>query len=164
MLVPRCYNHPVSSICPVLVRRTMAVALVLAGAAAGPRLPAAAQNSLLGPGKYEGTVEVSIAGEAQPPQKDEQCFTRADLDGLECWLATSFGDSCSVTDHQAAGRRATFAITCMEDAGRATTTRAELTTDHDAFAAVMHRTEDVGGEQLESTYSITARRVGDCSK
>lgn len=148
----------------MLVRRTIAVALLLAApAAAGLTPPAAAQKSLLGPGKYEGTVEISFAGESQPPEKDEQCFTRADLDGLEGWLATSFGDSCSVADHKAAGRRATFAITCTEDAGRATT-RAELTTDHDAFAAVMHRTEDAGGEQLESTYSITARRVGGCSK
>ena len=124
-------------------------------------LPGFAQTSLLGPGKYEATLDVTIAGETQPPVTEHQCFTRADLDGLESWLAGHLGDGCAISDRKADGGRVTFSVTCAEDAGRAAT-RSEITTDRDAFVASLHRTEDVGGEQLESIYTITARRVGDC--
>lgn len=120
------------------------------------------QAPTLSPGKYEATLQVSIDGESEPPEKDDQCLSKSDIDGLDQWLARAHGADCDATDRKVAGGTITFVVRCADD-GEQTSTRGELVTRQDAFDAVLRRTDDTGALKMESTFSIAARRTGDCT-
>jgi len=140
----------------IVIGATVALALAAAAAAS----PAARQNGDLRTGKYEALLKSTIMGEPEPPQKDEQCLTAQDLQRLDLWLSKTQGDTCTVSDRKATAGKITFNITCKED-GAPVTTRAELTTARDSFAATLRTTRDAGGP-VESVVTMTARRIGDC--
>jgi len=133
----------------------VAAALIATGPAVGEA------TSSLGAGMYETVLTVTIAGERQPPETDQQCFTKTDLEQLEAWLATNLGEGCSVTNLKPSAPMTTFDIACA-GGGEQVSTRAELTAGSDNFAAVITTTEDIGGEMLESVFAIAAWRVADC--
>jgi hypothetical protein len=131
--------------------------------AAAMAIGVTAQAPTLTPGKYEGTLQVSIDGESEPPEKDDQCLSKSDIDGLEQWLARAHGADCNASDRKVADGKITFVVRCADD-GEQTSTRGELVVRQDAFDAVLRRTDDTGAIKMESTFSIAARRVGECPK
>lgn len=141
-------------------RLLVPAAALLAGAAM--TIGAAAQAPTLTPGKYEGTLQVSIDGESEPPEKDDQCLSKSDIDGLEQWLARAHGTDCNASDRRVADGKISFLVRCADD-GEQTSTRGELVIRQDAFDAVLRRTDDTGAIRMESTFSIAARRTGDCA-
>lgn len=146
-----------------MTHRTAARPIVVFALAAMPTIAISQSQATLTPGKYEGTFQVTLMGEAEPPEKDEQCFTREDLGGLDRWLATTWGKDCTAADRKSVGSKVTFSINCPADAGL-TTVRAELTIARDAFSAVLRHSADAAGAPIEGTMEIKARRVGECAK
>ena len=136
------------------------VAALLAGAMT---IGAMAQAPALTPGKYEATLQVSIDGESEPPEQDEQCLSKSDIDGLDKWLARAHGDDCDASDRKVDGGRISFVVRCADD-GEQSSTRGEVVIGQDSFDAVLRRTDDTGALKMESTFSIAARRTGDCTR
>jgi Protein of unknown function (DUF3617) len=145
------------------------MAMRLHAAAAALFAAAAMTNGVTGqaptltPGKYGATLQVSIDGESEPPEKDEQCLSKSDIDGLDQWLAKAHGADCDASDRKVDGGTLRFIVRCADD-GEQTSTRGELVIRQDAFDAVLRRTDDTGAIKMESTFSIAARRTGDCTR
>lgn len=147
-----------------MTSRTAARRIAVIALAALPTAIVVAQSQPpLTPGKYEGTFQVTLMGETEPPEKDEQCFSRDDLAGLDRWLAQTWGKDCTAADRKSVGSKVTFAINCPADAG-STTVRAELTIARDAFSAVLRHSDNAAGARVEGTMEIKARRVGECAR
>lgn len=140
-------------------RASAAALLALVATTSGP----GAQSPGLAPGRYEATLQVTIDGESEPPEKDDQCLSKSDIDGLDQWLARAHGADCDASDRKVAGGTISFVVRCADD-GEQTSTRGELVTRQDAFEAVLRRTDDTGALKMESTFAIAARRTGDCTK
>jgi len=142
--------------------RLMTAATVLAlGVMTTMTFSGATQTAELHPGRYDASMQITIMGEAEPPEKDEQCLTADDVKRLDRWLAATQGDTCTVSDRKVDAGTVTFSIICKED-GSVLTTRAELTTARDSFKAILKTTEDAG-VPVQSVITITAKRIGDCA-
>ncbi len=65
------------------------------------------------------SLQISMRGEQDPPDADEQCFTKDDVEHLEQWLASSpIGERCSASDRKVVDGTVRFVVTCPDDAGK----------------------------------------------
>jgi hypothetical protein len=116
----------------------------------------------LRPGQYEATLQVSIMGELEPPEQDEQCFTADDVERFDGWIALHLGETCSIADRTESDGRVTFTIPCADDVVPVTR-RAELTTTSDSFVVVL-KTMHEPGDEVDSVLTMRGKRIGECAR
>jgi Protein of unknown function (DUF3617) len=145
--------------------------LVLLGAVS-LSLPTLGQAPSLRPGRYEVTSELSLPGRpTMPPRKDVNCLSAKDLADLSTALVKEkASETCKVTRQQATASGWTFTRVCTAGhGGTEVTYSGEVSiTSAESYHAVIHMKGSAGAATNPlfqgSTVTITATRVGECSR
>lgn len=120
------------------------------------------QAPSLSPGTYKGTVQMTLGDEASPAEQVGECFSRADLDRLDVWLARFSGENCAIHNRAASAGRVTFDVVCPDQPG-GVRTRGELTLGDNRFEALLRTTSD-SLDEADFTVVAAVSRAGDCTK
>ena len=149
----------------------MRTALVFGFVGVVASLSALAQTPNLRPGRYETTSEISMPGSPakMPPRKDEACITAEDVKDLSRTLAkNSPMQKCTVSNSKVTGTALVFTKECANADGLKMQYTGDVTFTSDAYHAVVHMRDSSGratNPMLKgSTITVTAKRIGDCTK
>jgi hypothetical protein len=151
-------------------RRYFVSAIFLAGAG---MTVLAADAPRLRPGQYERTIAATIPGRpAAPPRKTTQCITADDVKNFSKAMNTrSDQQGCAINDYKQSATDVSYTQTCaVPDGSRLTSTVIITFPTEETFRAVVE-TSSTGGTLSDkypmlqhSTITMTAKRIGDCSK
>jgi Protein of unknown function (DUF3617) len=138
-----------------LIKLKFAVAGLLLGST---WIPAAyAQN--LKPGQYEYTTKTEVFG-ITIPVNFKQCVTQQDVDSSNAYVNRQGVEGCTPPEVKRKGAEITIKYSCtkpkMTGEGKGTVT-------DDTFTMDMKVTQHEMGDNVMKT-SLTAKRLGDCSK
>lgn len=121
--------------------------------------PLVASN--LNPGKWQISVEMTMAGIKMPPAHVTQCITRQQAESADGALPHNLGagkdDDCRLTDLKAEGDTVTFKLTCAK---KQMTAEGTFHYAGDAYDGAMHINMPSG----ELTQKFAGQRVGDCDR
>jgi Protein of unknown function (DUF3617) len=134
-----------------------AVAIIVLGSL----VVAFGQTVNLHPGKYEITMDMSVAGMTKiTPPKSEVCITSEDVKNIASGKKLSgpeqLGLNCKTSNFTVNGNSATFSMTC--DTG---TFAAETKFDGDSYVQTLSG-KDKDGHAISGT--AKAKRIGECTK
>jgi hypothetical protein len=133
-----------------------AAALLLATALAS--LPAMSQE--MRPGKYKTVTKMDMGGRAMPPQQDEDCVTKADIDEGLARMGHDKEATCKPSDIKRGPGTASYKVTCAED-GVKTTGEADIRMTPDSFDFNMTmKTPQMGPVKA----NVRGTRMGECRK
>jgi len=115
------------------------------------------------PGLWELSMSANVSGKVETAPATRECVTQADIDDGTRVLPRPDG-SCKLANVQRSPERATYEITCTQPA-MTTNGRIEISFAGDRYEgkASMNVTE-AGAKEVPLLMTITARRVGDCTK
>jgi hypothetical protein len=154
--------------------RLRLIALTIAvGVAASVGVPALAQSVTLRPGQYEGTSQLELpAGSPvkMPPVKALVCFTAEDVKNLSNKMSkNNANQDCKVIEQAATANGLKFTAECTVAKGAPVRMAYDVTfTSSESYRGVVQMTRAPsggGGPQVPgSTFNVTAKRIGDCTK
>jgi hypothetical protein len=120
----------------------------------------------LSPGMWEITVETRAAAKpdfAPEPVTLRQCLTAADVRDpgkLLGGVANPGASGCEYTDKSYAGNSFRFSMQCA--GGFGVQSRGEVTFSSNAMNGTISALANLGGEKIEFSNKVSARRAGDC--
>ena len=146
--------------------------VVAFGIAATVAPPLRAQAPVVRPGQYEVTTELTMKGRGNlPPRKRLDCVTAEDTKDFSKKLNTMPNQGqCAVSDYKQSSNAVSYTQTCTASDGSRVTATAKMTfPTNESFHAVIDmsgtgRASAVSPLFQGSTTTITAKRVGDCTK
>lgn len=131
-----------------------------------------AQVTKLKPGQYELVSEIALPGRSTPlpGRKDTHCYSAKDIEDLAKALSgESKSQTCKVLSTKTTGTVLGYTTECTHPDGTVVNSSIELEiTSAESFHAVV-RMKDTSGRSasplfLNSTITMTGKRIGDCSK
>jgi hypothetical protein len=135
--------------------------------------PLFAELPRLRPGKYEVQTQLAMPGRASaPPRAKEQCIGPEDLKDLSRKLSTMpQKPNCAVSDYKQSAGAVRFTQICnVPDASFISKVNLTFPSD-ESFRGVVELSSTWGPDAPEvppmyrgSTITITAKRIGDCTK
>jgi len=131
-----------------------------------------AQSPTLKPGQYEVVSEISIAGRqgGLPPRKDLHCYTAQDVQDLANLVAKrDVKQNCKTLNSKVTGSTLTFTTECTNADGSRLTSSGEVNfPSPESYRAVVNMKQSSGRSANPilngSNITITAKRIGDCTK
>jgi hypothetical protein len=120
----------------------------------------------MSPGMWEITVETRVAGKpdfAPEPVTIRQCLTAADTKDpgkLLSGVANPGASGCEYTDKSYAGNTFRFSMQCA--GGFGIQSRGEVTFSANTMNGTISALANLGGEKVEFSNKVSARRAGDC--
>ncbi len=127
----------------------------------------------LRPGQYERTIATVIQGRSPGvPRKSLQCVTADDIKDFSRAMNTrSQQPGCSVVDYKQSASGVSYTQICTVADGMRVTSKATVTFPTDETFRALVETTSTGGPASDtfamlkgSTITVTARRIGDCTR
>lgn len=141
--------------------------------AAGVMNVLAADLPRLRPGLYERTTATTIPGRPGEPARETttQCIIAADIkDFWKAMHSRTLEPDCGVSDYKQSPTKVRYTRICIVGGARMTSKETITFPTPETFRAVVETTRTGGrsSDQIAmldgSTITVTARRIGDCSK
>lgn len=134
------------------------VIILVAGLAAGA---VAAAPPAMKPGLWEVTMSMEMSGmpQSMPATTVKHCYRPEEVKDLRKTLPKQQGD-CQVSDWKQTGNTASWKMSCSGQMPMTMT--GNMTYDGDRYGGVIRATLNHGGQTMNMTQKIDARRLGDC--
>jgi hypothetical protein len=132
--------------------------LLVAGLTAGA---VGAAPSEMQPGLWEVTMTMEMAGmpQAMPPTKMQQCYRPEEVQDLRKTVPQR-EENCKLSDWKQSGNKVSWKMNCS---GESTMNLVgNMTYAGDRYNGVIKSTMNYGGQSMDMTQKIDARRIGDC--
>ena len=135
--------------------------------------PLFAELPRLRPGQYETQTELAMPGrDKTAPRKKLQCVTADSIKDFSRNLSAGpREENCTRSDYKESASAVSYTQTCAVRDGSSLTMKANITFPTDETFRAIVVTSSTGGEASAasalyrgSTITITAKRVGDCTK
>lgn len=138
------------------MKRVLILVTGLAAGAVGAAPPA------MKPGLWEVTTSMEMPGmpQAMPPAKMQHCYRPDEVKDLRKTLPEQQKANCKTSDWKQSGNTATWKMSCGGEMPMTMT--GSMTYDGDRYGGVIKATMDHGGQKMNMTQKIDARRIGDC--